>query len=140
MIARGWSALVLGLLAVGCRNGRGVDSRPPPSAEASPAWPRTVAEAVDLKLRTMSNADKAAIRGMPRERVQDLYHGFQMLHRADFGLGEGNDALLASCGSVRMPAEECMRVILDALWVALQDPDLRMVAGERLQTDVRSSG
>ena len=71
----------------------------------------------------MSEGDKAAIRGMPRDRVQDLYHGFQMLHRADFGLGEGNDALLASCGSVRMPAEECMRVILDALWVALQGHD-----------------
>ena len=72
----------------------------------------------------MSDADKAAIRGMPRERVQDLYHGFQMQYRADFGLGEGNDALLASCGSIQMPAEECMRVILDALWVALQDRSL----------------
>ena len=95
---------------------------PNPVAEV-PAWPKTVAEAVELKLRTMSDADKAAIRGMPRDRVQDLYHGFQMLHRADFGLSEGNDALLASCGSVRMPAEECMRVILDALWVALQGND-----------------
>jgi hypothetical protein len=87
------------------------------------AWPRTVAEAVELKLRTMSDGDKANIRAMPRERVQDLYHGFQMLHRADFGLGEGNDALLESCGSTRMPAEECMRVILDALWLALQGHD-----------------
>lgn len=68
----------------------------------------------------MSDAEKASIRQMARDRVQDAYHGFQMMHRADFGLGEGNDDLLASCGSVRMPAEECMRIILDALWLALQ--------------------
>jgi len=83
-------------------------------------WPRTVAEAVDLELRTMSDGEKAALRAVSRERVQDAYHGFQMMHRAHFGLGEGNDELLASCGSVRMPAEDCMRIILDALWVALQ--------------------
>ncbi len=94
-------------------------AEPLPAVEASP-WPRTVAEAVDLKLRTMSEAEKSAIRQVSRDRVQDAYHGFQMMHRADFGLGEGNDDLLASCGSVRMPAEECMRIILDALWFALQ--------------------
>lgn len=95
--------------------------RPDPEPEViATGWPRTVAEAVELKLRTMSEAEKSAIRQMQRDRVQDAYHGFQMMHRADFGLGEGNDALLASCGSVRMPAEECMRIILDALWLALQ--------------------
>ena len=99
---------------------------PPPSASTSSGtgvasgWPRTVAEAVELKLRTMSDGEKSALRQTPRDRVQDAYHGFQMLHRADFGLSEGNEQLLASCGSVRMPAEECMRIILDALWVALQ--------------------
>ena len=114
------------LAAGGCRT-RSPRTEPPAGRNSAtaevPAWPKTVAEAVELKLRTMSDADKAAIRGMPRDRVQDLYHGFQMLHRADFGLSEGNEALLASCGSVRMPAEECMRVILDALWVALQGHD-----------------
>ena len=89
-------------------------------AEAT-AWPRTVAEAVDLELRTMSDAEKAALRSVSRDRVQDAYHGFQMMHRSHFGLGEGNDDLLASCGSVRMTAEDCMRIILDALWVALQN-------------------
>ena len=123
----GWQTLlfvVVALAAPACRP-RVADPAPapPPPAEAPHAWPRTVAEAVALKLRTMPDGEKATIRGMPRERVQDLYHGFQMLHRADFGLGEGNEALLASCGSVRMPAEECMRVILDALWVALQGHD-----------------
>jgi len=110
---------LLGLIAAGCRS---ASPAPAPAivSEATSGWPRTVAEAVELKLRTMSEADKGSIRGMPRERVQDMYHGFQMLHRADFGLGEGNDALLASCGSVRMTAEECMRIILDALWLALQ--------------------
>ena len=79
-----------------------------------------------MRLRFMSEADKGTLRGVPRQRVQDMYHGFQMLHRAEFGLGEGNDALLASCGSPRMPAEECMRIILDSLWLALQgdvDPE-----------------
>lgn len=90
------------------------------AAAAAPGWPRTVAEAVDLKLRTMSDGEKAALRQTPRDRVQDAYHGFQMMHRADFGLSEGNEQLLASCGSVRITAEECMRIILDALWVAVQ--------------------
>ena len=85
-------------------------------------WPRTVAEAVALKLRTMPESEKGSIRQSARDRVQDMYHGFQMLHRADFGLSEGNDELLASCGSLAMPAEECMRIILDAIWVALQPP------------------
>ena len=97
---------------------------PPHPAPAPPVvaagWPRTVADAVELKLRTMSEAEKSAIRQMQRDRVQDAYHGFQMIHRADFGLSEGNDDLLASCGSVQMAAEECMRIILDALWLALQ--------------------
>ena len=107
------------LVTLGCRSAAPTPA-PAIVPEATSGWPRTVAEAVELKLRTMSEADKGSIRALPRERVQDLYHGFQMMHRADFGLGEGNDALLASCGSVRMPAEECMRVILDALWLALQ--------------------
>ena len=110
-------ALAIAVAPTACRTA----PRPEPlsATEATP-WPRTVAEAVDLKLRTMSEAEKSAIRQASRERVQDAYHGFQMMHRADFGLGEGNDDLLASCGSVRMPAEECMRIILDALWLALQ--------------------
>ena len=109
------------LLALACRAAQPAPA--PEPAVAAPVfegWPRSVAEAVDLKLRTMSESDKGAIRSMPRDRVQDLYHGFQMMHRAEFGLGEGNDALLASCGSVRMTTEDCMRIILDALWVALQ--------------------
>ena len=91
-----------------------------PGEPESATWPRTVAEAVSLELRTMSDGEKAALRSVSRDRVQDAYHGFQMMHRAHFGLGEGNDELLASCGSVRMTAEDCMRIILDALWVALQ--------------------
>ncbi len=111
--------------ALACRGSAPVPEPAPDPAPAGAAypWPRTVGEAVELELRTMSEGEKATIRALPRERVQDLYHGFQMMHRADFGLSEGNDALLASCGSVRMPAEECMRVILDALWVALQGHD-----------------
>ena len=104
---------------------RSPPSRPPieaslPAEPADATWPRTVAEAVSLELRTMSDAEKAALRSVSRDRVQDAYHGFQMMHRAHFGLGEGNDDLLASCGSVRMTAEDCMRNLLDALWVALQ--------------------
>ena len=111
-------ALVLAaLLGLACRAPAPAPAVSPPAA---PPWPRTVAEAVEMRLRSMSEADKGALRGVSRDRVQDMYHGFQMLHRAEFGLSEGNDALLASCGSVRMPAEECMRIILDALWVALQ--------------------
>ena len=111
------------MIAVACHRSPPL---PAPARDASAdaagttAWPRTVAEAVDLELRTMSDGEKAALRSVSRDRVQDAYHGFQMMHRAHFGLGEGNDDLLASCGSVRMTAEDCMRIILDALWVALQ--------------------
>jgi hypothetical protein len=74
----------------------------------------------------MTPSEKATLREIPRERVQDLYHGFQMSHRSEFGLSDGNEALLRSCGSVTMAAEECMRIILDGLWLALQPP-----AGDR---------
>ena len=40
--------------------------------QATDAWPRTVAEAVELKLRTMSDGEKANIRAMPRERPPPL--------------------------------------------------------------------
>jgi hypothetical protein len=120
-----------GLIGGGCIR----HQPPPPRAPASDAtrreWPRTVAEAVALELRTMSESEKAAIRASDRERVQDMYHGFQMLHRADFGLSDGNDALLASCGSVSMTGEDCMRIILDALWLALQPPALPASNRER---------
>jgi len=115
-------AILVAMLAVGGIAGCRTPSRRPArqSEIVATSWPRTVADAVDLKLRTMSDAEKSAIRQMARDRVQDAYHGFQMMHRADFGLSEGNDDLLASCGSVRMAAEDCMRIILDALWLALQ--------------------
>jgi hypothetical protein len=116
-------ALTLGLALAGCRSTRSpVAERSPTLAETAPRWPESVAEAVQLKMRTMSEGEKGAIRAASRDRVQDQYHGFQMQHRADFGLSEGNHALLLSCGSLTMAAEECMRIILDALWVALQPP------------------
>jgi hypothetical protein len=119
-------ALGLGLAFTpgGCRSTPAPDETRPVPAPSSdvPRWPETVAEAVQMKLRTMSEGEKGAIRAASRERVQDQYHGFQMQHRADFGLSDGNDALLRSCGSITMPAEECMRIILDALWLALQPP------------------
>ncbi len=120
MTLRTAAIIVAVVIAAGGSACRTAPRPEPPSAVEATVWPRTVAEAVDLKLRTMSEAEKSAIRQVSRDRVQDAYHGFQMMHRADFGLGEGNDDLLASCGSVRMPAEECMRIILDALWFALQ--------------------
>ena len=70
----------------------------------------------------MPESEKASIRQLSHDRVQDTYHGFQMQHRADFGLSDGNDALLASCGSLSMTTEDCMRIILDAIWAALQPP------------------
>ena len=125
-MGRAAGAILLGgaLIGGGCR--RLQPPPPPPPATDAPRreWPKTVAEAVALELRTMPESEKAAIRASDRERVQDMYHGFQMMHRAEFGLSDGNVALLASCGSVSMTDEDCMRIILDALWLALQPPSL----------------
>src|SRR5687767_7693977 len=96
------AAVAIVAVVVGFAGGAACRTRPRPeplTAAETTRWPRTVAEAVELKLRTMSEAEKSAIRQTARDRVQDAYHGFQMMHRADFGLSDGNDDLLASCGS-----------------------------------------
>jgi hypothetical protein len=42
-----------------------------------------------------------------------------MTARHDFGLSSGNPELLRSCGSETMVLEECLLVILDAVWLDL---------------------
>jgi hypothetical protein len=80
-----------------------------------------VAEAVAFTLAKMSASQKDQFRRMRRNEVPGLLHGFQMTARHEFGLAgsEGNAALLRSCGSETMVLEDCLLVVLDAIWVEL---------------------
>lgn len=133
---RAWYVLlVLPGIAVGC-------VRPPKAAEnPSPApaatardsagverYPQTVAEAVAMTLAKMSKAEKDELRAVPRKDLPQLLHGFQMTKRHEYGLSRDNLALLQSCGSQTTVLEECLLVILDAIWLALQGASAREVA------------
>jgi hypothetical protein len=67
----------------------------------------------------MSSVEKSQLKAMRRDEVGNLLHGFQMTARHDFGLSSGNPELLRSCGSETMVLEECLLVILDAVWLEL---------------------
>jgi hypothetical protein len=89
--------------------------------DTATAYPRTVAEAVTSALSKMSDTQKSQLRRMRRDEVPGMLHGFQMSARHDLGLSssEGNAALLRSCGSATMVLEECLLVVLDAMWLEL---------------------
>jgi hypothetical protein len=88
---------------------------------AAAGYPRSVAEAVAWSLARMSPSQKEQIRVMRREDVRGMLHGFQMSARHDFGLasGSGNPELRRSCGSETMVLEDCLVVVLEAIWLEL---------------------
>jgi len=60
-------------------------------------FPKTVQEAVDRLLADMSLNDEIAIATMSEEELLNLHFSLGQRIRHDFGLWQGNDALLESC-------------------------------------------
>jgi len=96
-------------------------------------WPRTVEEAVEQLMSSMSEEDKERLRNMPEEDLILLHMGLGLEIRNTLGLGQGNKELLESCGLRSMPdsayddflpmqvhPDDASGVIVEALWKALQ--------------------
>ena len=60
-------------------------------------WPKTVDEAVDQLVLTMSEEDKKALGNMPEKDLFLSHFGLGMYIRNEFGLWAGNEELLKSC-------------------------------------------
>jgi len=80
--------------------------------------PQSVAEAVSALLAQIKPEDKEQIRRMEQKDLTDLHFSLGMYIRNNFGLWQGNRALLADCGNVH--EDDASGVIIQALWRALQ--------------------
>src|SRR5271165_4440286 len=94
-------------------------------------WPQTVSEAVDRLLGNMSTADREEFQGLSEDDLITLHFGMGMGIRNQFGLWEGNDALLGDCAEasgrggefswLSIHPEDASTIILTALWRGLQE-------------------
>ena len=76
-------------------------------------YPRTVREAVDALISSMTEAEKELIRGLTGEELADFHHTLGANIRNSFGLWEDNYELLISCGVVH--PDDASRVIMQAV-------------------------
>lgn len=106
----------------------------PPAAPALSPLPRTLREAVDRLLLTLSQAEKEGIAGLPEADLIDLHFGLGMRIRNEFGLWEKrNPALLLDCqrvkfkdmanipdGLLTVHPDDASGLILRTLWARLR--------------------
>ena len=96
-------------------------------------WPKTVDEAVDQLVLTMSEEDIETLRNMVKRDLIILHHGFGTYVRNEFGLWRGNKELLKSCALQIYPdnpydefipmfvhPDNASMVIIGATWRRLQ--------------------
>lgn len=76
-------------------------------------WPITLEEAVKQTLAMLSAKDKNYIATMPEDKTILLHMSLGMHIRNRFGLHQGNEELLDSCGC--MDADDASGVIIDAV-------------------------
>jgi Domain of unknown function (DUF6794) len=82
------------------------------------AWPKTLEEAADVILSRLGKKDKRILRGTKREDLIQYHHGWGTGIRNEFGLWQGNEALLESCGCVH--PDDCSMKIMELVWEKLQ--------------------
>ena len=91
--------------------------------EAKKEWPRTVEEAVDRLLSSMSEEDKQSLKNTPKKDLIMFHFGLGQYIRNEFGLWQGNTELLKSCEkeSFFVHPDEFSSIIIEALWKKLRD-------------------
>ena len=95
-------------------------------------WPKTVEEAVDQLISSMSEEDKEALRNTPEQDLILFHHGVGTYIRNEFGLWSDNKELLKSCGSRIFPEsgydeyltmmvdpDDASMEIIEATWIRL---------------------
>ncbi|MEI6692914.1 MAG: DUF6794 domain-containing protein [Chlorobium sp.] len=89
-------------------------------------WPKTINEAVELMIDTMSEIDKKEILNTKKEELYRFNYSLGMLISGWFGLYNGNKTLLEACANTRNSEierllflndpEEASSIILEAIW------------------------
>jgi len=85
-------------------------------------YPRTLAEAVDKLMASMSDEDRRVFKATPREDVIQHHLGLGTYIRTEFGLWQEESELLHSLtpGSSSEDPDDASLTILEALWKRLQ--------------------
>ncbi len=80
-------------------------------------WPRTVEEAVDRLLSSMSEKDKQSFKNTPEKDLIMFHFGLGTHIRNEFGLWQGNTELLKSCEkeSYFVDPDDASSIIIEAL-------------------------
>jgi hypothetical protein len=84
--------------------------------------PRTLAEAVDKLMATMSDQDRLALKATPRDELIRNHLGLEVYIRNEFGLWHEESELLHSLtpGDSPEDPDDASLTILEALWTRLQ--------------------
>ena len=85
-------------------------------------WPKTVDDAVDMLIVHMSEEEKEQVRNTSEEGLIALHPDLGMCIRNSFGLWEGNEELLETCGSPAMHPDSASAVIIEATRERLRSP------------------
>jgi hypothetical protein len=103
--------------------------QPPEPEDYGQDWPRTIAEAVDRLLLTLSQDEKGEIAAMPEGDLLNLHFGLGTSVRNKFGLWRENHTLLKECQKIRFEGrvdvpdglilidpDDASTIIIKALW------------------------
>ncbi|MEI8186991.1 MAG: DUF6794 domain-containing protein [Chlorobiaceae bacterium] len=93
-------------------------------------WPKTINEAVELMIDTMSDIDKTELLNTKQEDLYRFQYSLGMLIGGLFGLYNGNKALLEACAHTRKneierllmlsDPEKASWIIIEAIWKRLK--------------------
>ncbi len=69
-------------------------------------WPKTIEDAIERVIASMSEKEKSELRNSPERELINFHFGLGWVIRNEFGLYQGNDALLKACARTRLNAFE----------------------------------
>ncbi len=97
--------------------------------------PKTVDESITRLMDELPLKDKVYIASLSREELTLIYPLFQSRIGQEYGLYSGNRKLIQSCRAVSgnddLAADQCMTLIIEALWRQLQKTHtLRLLESE----------
>ena len=86
-------------------------------------YPKTIAEAVDHLISTLSEEDKEVIKKTSKNDLIQFHHGLGTYIRNAFGLWKDNKELIEACGQsypIFVP-DSVSEVIIESLWKKLRE-------------------
>ena len=78
-------------------------------------WPKTIDDAIERVIASMSEKEKSELGNSPEKELINFHFGLGWVIRNEFGLYQGNDALLKACARSRFNTFESL--------IFMNDPD-----------------